>query len=189
MSTPMIRTMRREEVALAIEWAAREGWNPGLHDAACFFEADREGFLIAEIAGQPVGCISAVSYGGTFGFIGLYIVIPDWRGKGIGRCLWARAMEKLQGHFVGLVGVLAQQDNYRKWGFQLAWRNVRYAGTSCGGADDTAMVPLASIGLPTLSRDDSRVFPASRERFLRAWIGMPDACGLASLDPAGKPAG
>ena len=53
----------------------------------------------------------------------------------------------------------------------------------------TAMVPLASIGLPTLSRDDRRVFPASRERFLRAWIGMPDSCGLASLDPAGKPAG
>ena len=45
-----IRTMRRDEVELAIELAAREGWNPGLHDARCFFEADPEGFLIAAMA-------------------------------------------------------------------------------------------------------------------------------------------
>ena len=28
-------------VTLAVEWAAREGWNPGLHDAACFWAAGR----------------------------------------------------------------------------------------------------------------------------------------------------
>lgn len=189
MSSPVIRTMRREEVAFAIELAAREGWNPGLHDARCFFEADPEGFLIAEIDGQPAGCISAVSYGGGFGFVGLYIVVPEWRGKGIGWSLWTRAMEKMRGQLVGLDGVLAQQDNYRKSGFQPAWRNVRYAGTSQGRPDDTAMVPLASIDLQTLSRDDRRVFPASRERFLRGWIDMPDSCGLAHLDPTGKLSG
>ena len=42
-----IRTMSGDEVELAIELAAREGWNPGLHDARCFFEADPGGFLIA----------------------------------------------------------------------------------------------------------------------------------------------
>ena len=35
-----IRPMRREEVDVAIELAALEGWNPGLHDAACFHAAD-----------------------------------------------------------------------------------------------------------------------------------------------------
>ena len=54
-----IRTMRREEVAFAIDLAAREGWNPGLHDAECFFSADPGGFLIGELDGEPVGCISA----------------------------------------------------------------------------------------------------------------------------------
>ena len=29
-----IRTLRREEMPLVIDAAAREGWNPGLHDAA-----------------------------------------------------------------------------------------------------------------------------------------------------------
>ena len=35
-----VRTMQREDVAFAIDLAAREGWNPGLHDAECFFAAD-----------------------------------------------------------------------------------------------------------------------------------------------------
>ena len=72
-----VRTMRGDEVGpIAIELAAREGWNPGLHDAASFFAADPGGFLVAEHQGQPVGCIAAVSYAGRFGFIGLYIVAP-----------------------------------------------------------------------------------------------------------------
>ena len=73
-----IRLMRRDELAFAIELAAREGWNPGLHDAECFFEADPGGFFIGELTGQPIGCISAVSYGEYYGFVGLYFVRPEF---------------------------------------------------------------------------------------------------------------
>ena len=46
MPTPNyhIRTMTGQEVALSIEWAAAEGWNPGRHDARCFRAADPDGF-------------------------------------------------------------------------------------------------------------------------------------------------
>lgn len=40
----LIRTMNREEINLAIAWAALEGWNPGLSDADCFYAADPDGF-------------------------------------------------------------------------------------------------------------------------------------------------
>lgn len=176
-----IRAMRGDEVELAIELAAREGWNPGLHDARSFFEADPDGFLIAEVDGRLAGCLSAVSYDGRFGFIGLYIVVPQWRGHGIGWRLWTLGMERLAGHLVGLDGVPAQQDNYRKSGFALAWRNVRYAGVArhAGSEGSMALVPLSDVDFTRLCADDRRVFPAPRERFLRAWIGMPDAIGLA----------
>ena len=39
-----IRPMRRDELELGIDWAAAEGWNPGLHDAGSFFAADAGGF-------------------------------------------------------------------------------------------------------------------------------------------------
>src|SRR6266568_5997206 len=125
-----IRTLRRGEIQLAIDWAAAEGWNPGLHDARCFHAADPEGFLVAEVDGVPVGCISAVAYGSGFGFIGLYIVVPAWRGRGIGLRLWAAAISRLSGRVIGLDGVPAQQENYRRSGFTLAWGNVRYAGVA-----------------------------------------------------------
>ena len=181
-----IRTMRRDEVEIAIDLAAREGWNPGLHDARHFFEADPDGFLIAEVDGDLAGCLSAVSYDGRFGFIGLYIVVPQWRGKGIGWRLWNRGMERLAGHLVGLDGVPTQQDNYRRSGFTLAWRNVRYAGMARDAATSqgevATIVSLADVDFAMLCADDRRVFPAPRERFLRAWIAMPDAIGLASLE-------
>ncbi len=181
--------MRRDEIDLAIELAAREGWNPGLHDAHCFAEADPGGFLIAEVDGRLAGCLSAVSYGGRFGFIGLYIVVPEWRGQGIGWRLWTQGMQRLAGHLVGLDGVPAQQGNYRKSGFELAWRNVRYAGTarraaSSADAGTAAIVPLADVDFAALCADDRRVFPAPRERFLRAWVGMPDAAALACVEDA-----
>src|SRR5215510_2122580 len=156
-----IRTMRRDEIVLAIELAAREGWNPGLHDADCFAEADPGGFLIAEVNGRLAGCLGAVSYDGRFGFIGLYIVVPEWRGQGIGWRLWTQGMQRLAGHLVGLDGVPAQQDNYRKSGFVLAWRNMRYAGVArhappFAPAGSVSVVPLDDIDFATLSADDRR---------------------------------
>jgi hypothetical protein len=43
------RTMTRDDVALAVDWAAQEGWNPGLHDAASFHAADPKGFFVGEL--------------------------------------------------------------------------------------------------------------------------------------------
>jgi hypothetical protein len=32
--------MTQPELRIAVDWAADEGWNPGLNDAACFYAAD-----------------------------------------------------------------------------------------------------------------------------------------------------
>jgi len=176
-----VRPMRRDELDLAIELVAREGWNPGLHDAAPFHAADPGGFLLAEHQGQMLGCIAAVSYGDTFGFIGLYIVQPAWRGQGVGLRLWNAGMARLAGRVVGLDGVPAQQDNYRRSDFALAWQNSRFAGAAKRPATPTPaqIVPLSTIDFALLCDDDRRVFPAPREAFLRSWIAMPGATGLA----------
>ncbi len=48
-----IRNMRGDEISLAIDWAAEEGWNPGLADESCFASADPKGFFIGEYEGKP----------------------------------------------------------------------------------------------------------------------------------------
>ena len=149
-----IRPMTRPEIDLAVDWAAAEGWNPGLHDAGSFFAADPEGFLVGLLDGEPVATISAVRYGSGFGFVGFYIVRPSHRGQGYGLRLWNAAMQRLAGRTVGLDGVVAQQDNYRKSGFVLAHRNVRHAGRA----------------------------PAPRTAFLRAWLAQPDSHSLGIVE-------
>jgi len=108
-----IRVMNRNEIDLAIDWAAKEGWNPGLYDADCFYTADQTGFLIGLLENEPIAIISVVKYGTTFAFLGFYIVKPMYRGKGYGIQIWNAGMNSLIGRTVGLDGVVAQQDNYK----------------------------------------------------------------------------
>src|SRR3954466_3892556 len=125
-----IRTASRKDLDLVAEWAAQEGWNPGLADADCFYAADPDGFLIGYLRRDPVCCVSMVCYGASFGFLGLYIVRPDLRGQGHGYRIWQAAMDRAANRTVGLDGVIAQQDNYRKSGFALAHRNIRFGGAT-----------------------------------------------------------
>ena len=175
-----IRPMKRSEMDFAIQLAAKEGWNPGLHDAECFYRTDPDGFFVGLVdENQPMGCISAVSYNGKFGFIGLYIVAAEHRGKGFGTALWQRAMQRLDGHNIGLDGVVGQQANYRKSGFNLAYRNIRYQGADLQSTSRKDLVPLHQLGWERLVNYDSRFFPVRRIQFLSKWVRMPDSHGGA----------
>jgi GNAT superfamily N-acetyltransferase len=180
----LIRPMRRAEVELALDWAHAEGWNPGLHDAEPFHRADPEGFLIGLLDDRPVGMVAATRYGEDFGFIGFYIVRPDLRGRGFGIAIWRAAIEHLQGRLVGLDGVVAQQHNYRRSGFVLAHRNVRYEGLSTpqGRGDPPAhggVRPATDLPREALLAYDRAFFSAPRERFLEAWLSRPGTIALA----------
>ena len=82
MNSLTIRTMRTDEIPLVLNWAAAEGWNPGLADDACFATVDPKGFLIGELDGVPAATISCVNYDENFAFLGFYIVRQDLRGCG-----------------------------------------------------------------------------------------------------------
>ncbi|GAB3486180.1 GNAT family N-acetyltransferase [Azotobacter salinestris] len=185
-----ISTMIRSEVDLAIEWAANEGWNPGIHDAECFHAADPHGFLIGLLNDEPIATVSAVRYGDSFGFIGLYIVRPEYRGKGYGSQILKAATDHLAGRNIGLDGVVAQQEQYRRLGFRLAYRNVRYEGRgpARASAEPNALVDLTSLSFAAVEAYDRAFFPAPRTRFLERWIGQPDARALGILQ-AGRLAG
>ncbi|MGB3423119.1 MAG: GNAT family N-acetyltransferase [Castellaniella sp.] len=176
-----IRTMRRDELNFAVDLAAREGWNPGLHDAASFYAADPGGFLIGLLDDVPIGCISAVRYENGFGFLGFYIVIPEHRGRGYGMPLWRSALQQFGARNIGLDGVQAQQANYRKSGFSLAYSNIRYAWQTRPSAVQAAtphIVPAGQVDADSLARYDQPCFSTPRPTFLNAWLTQPDSVAL-----------
>jgi GNAT superfamily N-acetyltransferase len=165
------RKARAEELPLFAEWAGAEGWNPGLGDTKCFFAQDPDGFFLGIEDGRPVACISVVNYGAEFAFLGFYIVRPDRRGRGYGIATWRAALDHAGTRTVGLDGVVAQQDSYRKSGFEPAHRTVRFGGTPAltGAIGPDIVVPDNSL-TAGLSAYDAGCFPAARPAFLAAWL-------------------
>lgn len=196
MTPYRITTMTRREFGLAVDWAAAEGWNPGLHDAKCFYATDPSGFLMGLVEDEPVAVLSAVKYGETFGFLGFYIVKPAFRGRGYGLRIWQAGLDCLKGRNIGLDGVVEQQDNYVRSGFKLAHRNVRYEGKgelvslpvflpvslpiSMSVVSDN-IVPLSSIPIEKVIEYDRCFFPGDRATFLKAWLVQPDSSAVGYM--------
>jgi GNAT superfamily N-acetyltransferase len=175
-----IRTMRPDEISIAVNWAEAEGWNPGLADEVCFAAADPDGFLIGELEGAPAATVSCVRYGTSFAFLGFYIVREDLRSRGYGLRIWNAAIALAGARVIGLDGVVAQQENYRKSGFELAYPNIRCGGTIAPlDAPQTGVVALTELPLASVEASDAVVFPAPRTAFWRAWIGSSGHVGRA----------
>lgn len=182
-----IRTMSRAELDLAINWAGREGWNPGLHDADAFYAADPRGFFVGVLGDRAIGCISAVAYDATFGFIGFYMVRPEYRGQGFGLQIWRAGMAYLGERLVGLDGPVEQLENLEEAGLKLAYRTLRYEGTG-GGQRPDGVIDLADVPFDEVLAYDSALFPVPRPRFLRHWLKTPGSIGYAAV-AAGRLAG
>jgi hypothetical protein len=122
-------------------------------------------------------------YGAAFGFLGCYIARPQVRGKGFGIQIWNAGMTRLAGRNVGLDGVPAQQANYRKSGFRLAWNNARHEGVPAAAPmpAGVALVDARSLPFDRLAAYDRRFFPEARDGFLSTWISLPERTALAAL--------
>lgn len=164
-----IAPMSADDLRLALDWAAAEGWNPGLEDAEAFRAADPEGFLMGRRGDTPVSCISVVRHADDFGFLGFYICRPEHRGAGHGWAIWQAGLARLGDRTVGLDGVVDQQENYRRSGFVLAHRTRRMTGR-LEEASDPALRPAAAEDLPAMRAFDRAATGVDRPNFLDAWF-------------------
>lgn len=181
MTTPTIKNATLEDMDFLLFLAGEEGWNPGVHDALPFYETDPRGFFIAEFGKKTIGCVSAVAYDGTYGFLGFYIIIPQYRGRGWGLQLWNHAVAYLGSRCIGLDGVLAQQENYKKSGFRFYYKNIRFQGNVVQRGSST-LVNLQEVPLATLWGYDTEIYGLSRQSFLNSWVHLPDAHALGKID-------
>ncbi|MEV5782008.1 GNAT family N-acetyltransferase [Streptomyces sp. NPDC052287] len=162
-----------EDWSVVAGWAGDEGWNPGLSDAPSFFAQDPEGFYIGRIGAEPVSAVSVVTYDADYAFLGFYLVRPDLRGRGYGLTTWKTALAHAGGRTVGLDGVVAQQDNYRRSGFEPVHRTVRFTGTVPTAPAPAGARPAEAADLADIAAYDSACCPADRARFLTRWLAGP----------------
>jgi GNAT superfamily N-acetyltransferase len=171
-----------------LDWAAAEGWNPGLHDADACVATDPDGFLGLDLDGDLAVTLSVVRYDATFAFVGFYICRPRLRGRGLGRELFEAGLARVEAATLGLDGVLEQEANYARDGFVTAHHSVRYGGAprrpSRSTPDGTRVLGAGDVDALVAFEREQQVFPAPRAGFLRQWLTAPGstACALGDGD-------
>jgi GNAT superfamily N-acetyltransferase len=175
----IIRTMAADDVALAVNWAGKEGWNPGLNDASTFYHADPSGFFVGELDDQIIAVGSAVIYDDQFAFCGLYIVAPEHRGKGYGLALTKHRLAYCGDRNIGIDGVLENVKIYQRIGYVPFYENRRYQFTASAKLFNPIYIkPITNDDLQQIFIYDRQCFPAPRDNFLKHWITQPQAKSL-----------
>lgn len=184
-----VRVMTKQDLQMVMGWAAREGWNPGKYEVEPLYAVDPRGYKVLEVDGEPIASLASVQHSQDFAFLGLYIVKPEFRGKGYGKLLWDISMGTLVDcKTIGLNGVLSQIDNYRKSGFYPSHLNTRWQGTSfypfnkTDPAKDVILKRRDDFSFSRLIDYDAKIFTTPRSAFLNKWLAMPESHVLAAVD-------
>ena len=177
-----IRRMNRSEIDMAIDWAEAEGWNPGIHDADCFYAADPNGFFIGLLDDEPVAMVSAVAYEDSYGFMGFYIVKPEVRNRTYGVQLVDVGMRYLGNRCIGLDSVRPDLVSHMRPEFKPAYTNYRFEWIKDRQSPVAReVIELSEIPFSIVAAYDYEVFGYSRESFLKCWISRPGTRALGII--------
>jgi GNAT superfamily N-acetyltransferase len=131
--------MRPEDLGAAMRLKQAAAWNQTEQDWVNVMALEPEGCWVWEQDAQVVGTTTAVCYGQELAWIGMVLVLPECRGKGIGRRLMEHALEWLERRGIRQVKLDATDMGrplYEKLGFHVEQAMERWgaAGAGAGGA-------------------------------------------------------
>ena len=176
-------TMRPEHIPDGLRLCRAAGWNQTARDWARFLDETPDGARIAMTEGRVVGTAATIRYGGACAWIGMVLVDPAMRGRGIGTRLFDEALGRLSDIPVArLDATPAGYPLYRKRGFAEEHRVHRMTNTS-GAPRRAPAAGVRAVRPDDLARMlplDLAAFGAGRESMLR-WMleGAPQMAWLA----------
>ncbi|MEB3319119.1 MAG: GNAT family N-acetyltransferase [Cyanobacteriota bacterium] len=201
-----IRPLTAADIPTVTGWARREGFAPGTGDVAIYRATDRQGVWMGWLGAEPVGCIAGVRYNAAYGFIGLFLVVPEQRGKGYGVRLWRHALHHLADlPCIGLEAAPVRVADYAGWGFAPAspttrWQRPAHAGPltpslqaelgvdpsdPSGRGASWCLLAGAAIPERAVQRFDAQREPSPRPHFLHQWLRHPAGTVHALVDRQG----
>lgn len=164
-----IRTLTEADLGFADAVRELAGWNQLPGDWLRLLRHDPDGCFIAEWDGQPAGTATTTSYSNDLAWIGMVIVHPDMRRRGIGNALLEHCIGHLQqsgARCIKLDATPLGKTVYDQLGFKDEWSLARWEAEGldkCGEIATPAPADVTRIG----SLDDES-FGVDRSRMLHA---------------------
>jgi GNAT superfamily N-acetyltransferase len=167
-----IRLLARSDLDFADSLRAIAGWNQTLDDWNRFLTLDPASCFVAEHNGNRAGTAVVMIYGAEVAWIGMILVHPDFRRRGIGRFLMEHCLGHLRERGVRCVKLDASpfgKPLYEQLGFREEW------GLSCWVSGGATALPggnnrvreCTSSDLGKIVALDAKVFGAARADLLR----------------------
>jgi GNAT superfamily N-acetyltransferase len=187
-----IRNMSQDELEMVMGWAKDEGWNPGKYDYLAYYALDQNGFLILTLGDEIIGSLSILKYSQDFAFIGLFIVLPEYRNKGYGTMLWEEGLRRLsEVSMVGLYAVQQQVPRYERSEFSTHHENFRWE------MEESRKESLSHLSGFFEAREhydelvayDQGIWGASRDSFFSSFLEKPETYIFISFNDENKVSG
>ena len=173
-----LRVMTAADLPAVDALRALANWNQTLADWERFLTMEPAGCFVAEWQGALVGTATTTVYGRELAWIGMVLVHPDFRRRGIGRMLLDHCTAHLNGLGVRCLKLDATplgKKIYDSLGFKDEWTLSRW---ECPGPNPPrSSLPLSAeirgwreSDLPAIVDLDRAAFGVRRERLLRALV-------------------
>jgi len=158
-----VRLMVPGDLSFANAVREQAGWNQTPQDWQAVLDYSQALCFVAEGDGRPMGTVSVILYENCLAWIGMLLVLEEFRGRGVGRALLDQALAASSGaESVGLDATPAGRPLYEKSGFSVVAELSRWEGNPPSG--DTGAPGRISDSHLALDRE---VFGCDREEWLR----------------------
>lgn len=156
------------------------GWNQTINDWQRLVAYEPKGCFVAEWEGSPAGTATTTCYGTELAWIGMVLVHPQYRRRGIGKALLEHCLEHLRESRISCIKLDATplgKPLYEQLGFREEWALTRWSKDFSKYQEEVA-APRSEIesganlrswkqsGITQIGQFDSAAFGVSRERML-----------------------
>ena len=173
-----LRTMTKHDIPAGLRLKELAGWNQTAADWNRLLDASPKGCFVAEVEGKVCGTATTISFENKFAWIGMVLVDPEYRSRGIGTNLLERTIEHLDQQKIPTMKLDATPQGkplYEKLGFVTEYGIERWVLKRAHHVDlenvDSKRVLLSPAQLESIVGKDREVFGADRSSLLRSLYG------------------
>jgi GNAT superfamily N-acetyltransferase len=169
-----IRIMTADDISAGVRLKEIAGWNQTEADWKRFLEASPQGCFVAEVNDKVCGTVTTIVFENRFAWVGMVLVDPEFRSRGLGTALLERAIQYLDDLKIATIKLDATPQGkplYEKLGFMSEYEIERWSLQRASPGDTRIpnrwVSASAELSLEVLEID-REVFGADRSALLKS---------------------